>query len=121
MHVALGFVKQAGSGRVIFDFDGVINPYTGGWKGVDVIPEAPRPEAVKLIMKLKKSRTPMAIASARANSAKGKKAIEDYLAKHGLPSMKVYPKPSGVVYVDDRGYKHKSWRGTARAIAKARG
>lgn len=119
--VAVGFAKVAAKGGVVFDFDGVINPYTKGWQGVDNIPEPPRPEAVRLISRLKAQRVPMVIQSARANSKKGKRAIEAYLKEHGLPSMKVFPKPHGVVYVDDRGHRHKSWRGTAAAISRARG
>lgn len=114
----IGFAKQAAA-PVVFDFDGVINPYTKGWQGVATIPEPPRPEAVRAIEKLRAKRIPMVIHSARANSKRGKKAIEDYLERHGLPKMKVYAKPNGRVYVDDRGHKHRGWRGTLRAIERA--
>lgn len=113
-----GWLKQA-SAPVVFDFDGVINPYTKGWQGVANIPEPPRPIAVRTIMALKKRKIPMVIQSARANSAKGKKAIEDYLDRHGLPKMRVYAKPHGRAYIDDRGHKHTSWAGTMRAIEAA--
>jgi hypothetical protein len=74
---------------------------------------------VKLIEKLKSRNIPMVIQSARANSAKGKKAIEAYMRRHGLPSMKVYAKPHGRLYVDDKGHRHTSWSGTLRAIEKS--
>lgn len=114
---ALGFIKAA-KGTIVLDFDGVVNPYLQGWKGVGTIPEAPDPEAVRRIKAWRAAKIPVVVASARANSATGKKAIEAYLLEHDIPITKVFPKPAGAIYVDDRGYKHRSWRATGRYVKR---
>lgn len=112
-----GFVKEA-KGTIVLDFDGVVNPYRSGWKGVDTIPESPDPEAVRRIKAWRAAKIPVVVQSARANSAKGKKAIEAYLRQHDIPITKVYPKPGGAIYVDDRGYRHRSWDATGRYVKR---
>jgi len=118
----LGFVKSAArQSTVVLDFDGVINPYLKGWQGVGNIPEAPDPLAVRRIKAWRADKIPVVVQSARANSAKGKQAILDYLRKHDIPITRVYAKPHGAIYVDDRGYKHRSWKATGRYVKRQLG
>jgi len=114
---ALGFIKAA-KGTIVLDFDGVVNPYLKGWQGVGNIPEDPDPEAVRRIKAWRAAKIPVVVASARANSKTGKKAIEAYLRQHDIPITKVFPKPHGAIYIDDRGYKHRSWRATGRYVKR---
>jgi len=113
----VGFLKEA-KGTIVLDFDGVVNPYRKGWQGVDVVSEDPDPEAVRRIKAWRAEKIPVVVQSARANSERGKKAIEDYLRRHQIPITRVYPKPGGAIYIDDRGYRHRSWKATGRYVKR---
>lgn len=60
------------------DFDGVIHSYTSGWKGADVIPDAPVPGAIAFIEGAR-TRFQVAIFSSRSNQFGGIAAMKAYL------------------------------------------
>lgn len=106
---------------ICVDFDGVIHSYTSGWKGVDVIPDAPVEGAINWLM----AHLPMpeglghmgdykgpevCIYSSRSKERKGIKAMKEWLVKHGLPWQYIgddilkFPtqKPPAFLTIDDR-------------------
>jgi len=90
---------------VVFDFDGVINPYIKGWLGVTEIPEAPVEGVRELLAKLKAAGFRSVIMSSRALADNGETAIVDYLKRHDLWNFidaVVTEKIPAMVYIDDR-------------------
>jgi hypothetical protein len=87
---------------VVFDFDGVINSYKSGWKGVSVIPDPPVEGIKEQIAELRKTHR-VVIQSTRCTKPEGIAAIKDYLAKYGIEVDDVTAdKPPAIAYVDDR-------------------
>ena len=88
------------------DFDGVIHSYKSGWKGVDVIPDPPVKgvwgwigDALEYFE--------IHVYSSRSSEESGRRAIYEYIAKHGGPSLAAklaYPneKPRAFLTIDDR-------------------
>lgn len=68
---------------LLFDFDGVINSYTSGWKGIDIIPDEPVEGVKELIDELRKEYE-IKIYSVRCTEEQGIKAIEKYLEKYNI-------------------------------------
>lgn len=88
--------------NVVFDFDGVIHSYTSGWQGVDVIADPPV-HGIALAISLIRDYYNVVVVSTRCSEEKGRKAIEDYLSKHGIVvDGIVTEKPPAVCYIDDR-------------------
>ena len=88
---------------VVFDFDGVIHPYTSGWQGIDKTPDPPVPEAVETIRRLRRRGYKVIVVSARSSVSAGLAAIKRYLKKWNIEVDGVTAeKPPAVVYVDDR-------------------
>lgn len=98
------------------DFDGVIHSYASGWKGADVIPDAPVVGAMRFIWEAT-DHFKIEIFSSRSNQPGGKKAMWRWFAKHwreawasdrttaddklaeiGWPNEK----PAAMVTIDDR-------------------
>ena len=88
---------------IVFDFDGVIHSYTSGWKGIDVIPDAPNADAIAAINALRSDGYEVIVVSTRCVDTAGKEAVAGYLDRHGVTVDGVSAeKPPALVYVDDR-------------------
>lgn len=89
---------------VVFDFDGVIHSYKSGWQGdYAIIPDPPVPGIQEVIGALQMNGYEVIVVSTRCRTARGAKAVEEYLMKHRIGVSKVMSeKPPAVCYVDDR-------------------
>lgn len=91
------------------DFDGVIHSYASGWKGADVIPDAPVDGAGAFIMDALND-FDVQVYSSRSGQPGGINAMQSYLIQRvGLPERIVlevigWPdeKPAAMVTIDDR-------------------
>jgi len=93
---------------VAVDFDGVLHPYTDGYTGPIPADEPPSPGAHLFLEDLTDQGYRVVVYSARAASVVGKRAIHDWLLKHGLArhvSDISSFKPVAVAYVDDRAVR----------------
>ena len=87
---------------VVFDFDGVINSYTSGWQGVDVIPDPPV-EGIKEAIKEIRNHYRVVVVSTRCFQEGGEAAVKAWLGKHEIIVDDVLAyKPPAIVYIDDR-------------------
>lgn len=95
---------------VAVDVDGVLNSYTSGWQGADVLPDPPVPGAIEWLEEIIKD-FDVAVCSTRAATRAGCDAIRAWLIKHGLSqqtadALSIEPgKPPALLYVDDRGWR----------------
>lgn len=106
---------------ICVDFDGVIHSYASGWKGVDVIPDAPVSGAIEWLMAHLPipeglghmgdySGPEVCIYSSRSKYRSGIKAMREWLIKHGMPRQYIdddvlkFPtqKPAAFLTIDDR-------------------
>jgi histidinol phosphatase-like enzyme len=88
---------------VVFDFDGVIHPYTSGWQGISKTPDSPVPEAVETIRRLRRHGYKVIVVSARCTVPAGMGAIKRYLNNWRIDVDGVSAeKPAALAYVDDR-------------------
>lgn len=88
---------------VVFDFDGVIHSYTSGWKGEDVIPDAPVPKIKEAIQHIRKAGYEVVVVSTRCATSKGLNAVAEYLADNEIAVDRICKeKPPAIVYIDDR-------------------
>ncbi|MDR1979045.1 MAG: hypothetical protein LBQ42_09970 [Synergistaceae bacterium] len=88
---------------VIFDFDGVIHSYVSGWKGMNVIPDAPNPDVVEAIRVLRTEGYKVVVVSTRCILPTGIAAIVKYLDEHGIVvDLVTAHKPPAIVTIDDR-------------------
>jgi len=105
---------------ICLDFDGVIHGYDSGWKGVDVIPDAPVKGSLEWMFEAIQVYE-VAVMSARSGQSGGipamKKWLEteatkldlweppskDYIGLNRVQFPKV--KPGAIIYIDDRGYR----------------
>ena len=88
---------------VVFDFDGVIHSYTSGWKGEDIIPDAPVPKIKEAIEQIRAAGYEVVIVSTRCATFGGFCAIKKYLSDNNIEVDGIRKeKPPAVVYIDDR-------------------
>lgn len=115
------------------DFDGVLHSYASGWKGADVIPDAPVPGAIAFI-KEASEHFRVAIFSSRSNQEGGITAMQGWLRDNaGISgwgeSVPIPPswfmeiewpteKPPALVTIDDRAI---TFDGTWPAIETLKG
>lgn len=110
-----------GAPILCLDFDGVLHSYTSGWKGADVIPDAPVPGAVDFLME-SVQRFEVHIFSSRSHQPGGIKAMREAIQQwivdagwpmqiavamaqgYGVDSVLHFPteKPPALVTIDDR-------------------
>lgn len=98
---------------ICVDFDGVLHSYTTPWQGSDTITDPPTDGAFDFVRSALDAGYHVVVQSARANSPKGKDAIEKWLLMHGADKkwfknglMRVTAnKPGAEVYIDDRGFR----------------
>ena len=64
---------------VCLDFDGVLNPYTSGWKGVAIIPDPPLPGTIEALLAYLDASFNVAVFSSRSKSICGRWAMKRYL------------------------------------------
>lgn len=96
------------------DFDGVIHGYQSGWKGADIVPDAPVPGAIDFILEALLS-FEVHIFSSRSHQSGGIYAMKDWLCKHIEPISTLHAsdiveneikwpveKPPAMVTIDDR-------------------
>jgi len=109
---------------VLIDFDGVIHSYTSGWKGANVIPDAPVPGAIKFLQELVDDPelepiifTTRVLAHncdgtpSEATPESVTRLINTYLICNGLrtehPLEVTATKRAAVLQIDDRVYRFK--------------
>lgn len=88
---------------IVFDFDGVINSYVSGWKGVDVIPDPPVDGIKEAIDNIRLAGYEVIVVSTRCAKHEGLEAVIKYLSKYSIHVDGVAAKkPPALVYIDDR-------------------
>lgn len=91
-----------GKPTVIFDFDGVINSYSSGWQGPNVIPDPPVSGMKEALDEIRRHYR-VVVVSSRCYQEGGIAAIKAWLDKYGIQVDDVTDqKPPSVVIVDDR-------------------
>lgn len=96
---------------IALDFDGVVNSYSSGWKGINTIPDPPIPGSFEFIENAINNGYGISIFSCRADTKIGREAILQWFADHGLPGhclikIKISSnKPKAIIYIDDRGWR----------------
>jgi|WetSurMetagenome_2_1015567.scaffolds.fasta_scaffold10886_4 mannose-6-phosphate isomerase-like protein (cupin superfamily) len=106
--------KSIKTKTIAIDFDGVINSYTSGWKGVKQT-DRPVKGAADAIKELYEQGNKIIIFSTRANNAVGRSIIRKYISNMGLPdTVKITAiKPPADVYIDDRALNFNgNWKET---------
>ena len=99
---------------ICVDFDGVLNSYTSGFKGPDVLPDPPVDGAIEFLKKASKA-FKVVILSTRAENEKAITAMRTWLKKYGLPegeanAIKITDKkPKATLYIDDRGWQFQGY------------
>lgn len=97
------------------DFDGVIHPYSSGWKGAHVVPDPPVPGAMAFLCEAVE-RFQVAIYSSRSGKPDGIRAMQNWVRKNleehtqsHEEAFRVYKliqwpieKPPALVTIDDR-------------------
>jgi hypothetical protein len=101
------------------DFDGVIHSYKSGWMGVDVIPDAPVPGALRWLWEATRWFN-VQIYSSRSKEPKGRQAMKEWMIAHSTEELgekhpmaqpvedEDYPigfcheKPAAFLTIDDR-------------------
>jgi hypothetical protein len=108
---AVELLEQHGIERrrptICVDFDGVIHSYVSGWCGETAIPDPPIHRAKEAIARLRQQYR-VVVHSTRCQSAAGRKAIREWLKKHGIEIDEICrSKPPAMVYLDDRAVPFK--------------
>ena len=87
---------------VVFDFDGVINSYSSGFKGADVIPDPPVPGIKEALAAIRRHYR-VVVVSTRCHQTGGIEAIKKWLDQYNIVVDEVaVHKPPAIVYIDDR-------------------
>lgn len=68
------------------DFDGVIHSYTSGWKGADVIPDPPVPDALQFMYDAL-DHFDVSVFSSRSNQDHGIYAMRKWLRQHAISAL----------------------------------
>lgn len=96
-------------GTIVLDFDGVLHSYASGWQGEAVIPDPPVQGAVEFVDALRDAGYDVVVASTRANTPEGRKAMRAWLRSNRfdrLANLRIAEgKPAGRVYLDDRALR----------------
>ncbi len=90
---------------VAIDFDGVLHPYTEGWKGFVPVDEKPWEGAREFLEQLRSEGFTIVVFSTRCESEEGLNGTTEWLRKHDLLPLiadVTCQKPAAVAYVDDR-------------------
>ena len=117
-----GFEKDGKN--ISIDFDGVIHDWNKGWHDGTCYGEPIEGalEAVKLLSE--KYRIIIFTAKCKpdrplVNGKTGKQLVVEWLKKYGLIdyiSEVTHEKPRAMIYIDDKGYRFKSWSDTIRYL-----
>ena len=104
-------IPFSGKKIICIDFDGVINSYTSGWKGIDVLPDAPNEGAFIWLKSLIYSKEFLpVIYSSRSKLPMGIEAMKNWFRFHdfekALLDKLLFPtqKPAAYLTVDDRAF-----------------
>lgn len=88
---------------VVFDFDGVINSYASGWKGIDIIPDPPVEGIRDAIDEIRCMGYKVVVVSTRCADPEGLAAVMMYLSNYGfIVDGVMAEKPPAICYIDDR-------------------
>ena len=102
------FKGLKGKPILCLDFDGVIHSYSSGWKGAEVIPDPPVPEAINWIKCMLGEEFIICIFSSRSRYPEGIDAMRVWLVENGLSLGELgqidFPteKPPAFLTIDDR-------------------
>ncbi|HEY2909382.1 MAG TPA: hypothetical protein VGI99_04005 [Gemmataceae bacterium] len=92
---------------ICLDFDGVMHSYRSGWCGAEVIPDPPIHGTKEAVARLRQQYR-IAVLSSRCHTEEGRKAVENWLFRHGIVVDEVcVHKPPAHVYVDDRAVRFR--------------
>jgi hypothetical protein len=90
---------------LLVDFDGVIHGYDSGWKGADIVPDPPVPEAIDWLDKASEF-WDVYIYSSRSKDHKGIEAMKNWLQYWGNGVVEkvtfCHEKPAAFLTIDDR-------------------
>ncbi len=106
---------------VCVDFDGVVHLYESGWKGIDIIEDAPHPHAWDALSEYVKH-FHVHIYSARSEEQRGIDAMKKWFELHSCPKevfeklIFSVKKPTAAVYLDDRAWRFDGVFPTAEEI-----
>lgn len=92
------------------DFDGVINSYTSGWMGAEVIPDPPVPGVIDFIVKAHESFN-IAIVSSRFRHPGGREAVREWLVRQGIEPLYL---------ADDEEIDFDRWEDGAIVLSRVR-
>jgi FMN phosphatase YigB (HAD superfamily) len=106
---------------VAVDFDGVLHPYTDGWKGSVPVDEPPVPGAKEFLQWCVQQRYEVVVFSTRADHAEGLAGILAWLLKYGLLEYVeggvTHTKPPAIAYVDDRAVPYAGdWEAVRQGV-----
>lgn len=94
---------------ICVDFDGVIHSYSSGWRGVDVIADAPVRGAIEWLEEmLQAENVKPVIYSSRSKNPEGIEAMKNWFFDHGMDYELLkkleFPtqKPAAFLTIDDR-------------------
>ena len=93
---------------ICLDFDGVLHSYSSGWKGADIIPDAPVPGALEFIEECIFTGFAVAVYSSRSHQKGGIEAMIRWFKTQGLDTDLLaqidFPnhKPPAFLGIDDR-------------------
>ncbi|MFH0853419.1 MAG: hypothetical protein V1853_03360, partial [bacterium] len=103
--------------RLAIDFDGVIHKYSRGFDD-GTIYDPPVAGTRQTLTKLREKWW-IFIYTVRADTKKGKQAIEQYLKKYKIPFDEIVShKPVAFAYIDDRAIHFKNWSQSVKDLNK---
>ena len=104
---------------IAVDFDGVLHIDMPGTPFNPVPPNGPEPHGFPMVMSFIEMGYEVVIHTTRGGDAECKRHVEEWLAKHGFPKLRVTDrKIKAKIYVDDRARRYDGSATTATSIIR---